>query len=148
MLPRNCNCSTLNRLLLKHLITHRALQASKDCVQKTLKRLEEKISGRVLRHLLYLLRSVDKETQRRVAIALAHLSGEDDQRLIFVDGGGLEVLLDMMGSTMTPKLQKEGALAVYTLAKKAAALSPVENAPPPPTPQVGGPSVCFFRTFA
>jgi hypothetical protein len=35
------------------------VQASRDCVQITLKRLEEKITGRVLNHLLYLLRASD-----------------------------------------------------------------------------------------
>ena len=34
-----------------------ALQASKDCVQKTLKRLEDKIVGRVLNLLLYMMHS-------------------------------------------------------------------------------------------
>lgn len=67
-------CFRQQYMLTNSIQTARHLQASKDCVQKTLKRLEEKISGRVLRHLLYLLRSTDKETQRRVAIALVRFS--------------------------------------------------------------------------
>ncbi|CAL9057370.1 unnamed protein product [Musa banksii] len=38
-----------------------------------MKRLEEKISGRVLNHLLYLMRVGEKAVQRRIALALAHL---------------------------------------------------------------------------
>uniref|UniRef100_A0A804KR93 ARM repeat superfamily protein n=2 Tax=Musa acuminata subsp. malaccensis TaxID=214687 RepID=A0A804KR93_MUSAM len=47
------------------------IQATKDCVAKTMKRLEEKINGRVLNHLLYLMRVGEKAVQRRIALALA-----------------------------------------------------------------------------
>ncbi|KAH9573279.1 hypothetical protein CY35_02G198100 [Sphagnum magellanicum] len=112
------------------------VQASKDCVQKTLKRLEEKIHGRVLKHLLYLMRSADKIVQRRVATTLAHLCAADDQRIIFIENNGMEVLLEMLTSFTNPKQQRDGALALCTLAKKATALSPIDAAPLPPTPQV------------
>mmetsp|Transcript_22270 Transcript_22270/g.42491 ORF Transcript_22270/g.42491 Transcript_22270/m.42491 type:complete len:706 (-) Transcript_22270:1411-3528(-) len=62
------------------------LQASKDCVQKTLKRLEEKVTGRVLNHLLYLLRtSQDECLRQRISTALAHLCSEEDRRHVFSD---------------------------------------------------------------
>ncbi|CAM6008724.1 unnamed protein product [Sphagnum balticum] len=112
------------------------VQASKDCVQKTLKRLEEKIHGRVLKHLLYLMRSADKIVQRRVATTLAHLCAADDQRIIFIENNGMEVLLEMLTSFTNPKQQRDGALSLCTLAKKATALSPIDAAPLPPTPQV------------
>lgn len=112
------------------------VQASKDCVTKTLKRLEEKIHGRVLKHLLYLMRLPDKHVQRRVALTLAHLCSPDDQRTIFIENSGMEVLLGLLGTFSSPKQQRDGALALYTLAKKATALSPIDTAPPPPTPQV------------
>ncbi|KAH0907077.1 hypothetical protein HID58_038904 [Brassica napus] len=97
------------------------VQATKDCVSKTLKRLEEKIHGRVLRHLLYLMRISEKSIQRRVALALAHL--------------WLELLLGLLGSTNT-KQQLDGAAALYKLANKSMALSPVDAAPPSPTQRV------------
>ncbi|XP_024388979.1 ARM REPEAT PROTEIN INTERACTING WITH ABF2 isoform X3 [Physcomitrium patens] len=112
------------------------VQASKDCVQKTLKRLEEKIHGRVLKHLLYLLRTADKVVQRRVATTLAHFCCPDDQRLIFIENNGMDVLLEMLNGFATPKLQRDGALALCTLARKANALAPIDAAPLPPTPQV------------
>lgn len=112
------------------------VQASKDCVTKTLKRLEEKIHGRVLKHLLHLMRSADKLIQRRVALALAHLCLPDDQRTIFIENNGMEVLLGLLAAFSSPKQQRDGALALHTLAKKATALSPIDAAPPPPTPQV------------
>ncbi|MBA0647585.1 hypothetical protein Goklo_015430 [Gossypium klotzschianum] len=110
------------------------VQATKDCVAKTLKRLEEKIHGRVLNHLLYLMRVAEKPVQRRVAFALAHLCSPDDQRTIFIDNNGLELLLGLLGST-NPKQQLDGAVALYKLASKAMTLSPMDAAPPSPTPQ-------------
>ncbi|KAM6545407.1 hypothetical protein CsatB_026143 [Cannabis sativa] len=111
------------------------VQATKDCVAKTLKRLEEKIHGRVLSHLLYLMRVGEKAVQRRVALALAHLCSPDDQRNIFIDSNGLELLIGILGSTSL-KQQNDGAVALYKLANKALTLSPVDAAPPSPTPQV------------
>uniref|UniRef100_A0A0D6QYQ3 BTB domain-containing protein n=1 Tax=Araucaria cunninghamii TaxID=56994 RepID=A0A0D6QYQ3_ARACU len=112
------------------------VQASKDCVAKTLKRLEEKINGRVLKHLLYLMRVSERTFQRRVALALAHLCSPDDQRMIFINNSGLEVLLGLLGPTANSKQQHDGAVALHTLAKRAAAQSPIDAALPPPTPQV------------
>ncbi|KAI5423501.1 ARM REPEAT PROTEIN INTERACTING WITH ABF2 isoform X2 [Lathyrus oleraceus] len=111
------------------------IQATKDCVSKTLKRLEEKIHGRVLNHLLYLIRVSEKAFQRRVALALAHLCSADDQRKIFIDHNGLELLIGLLGSSC-PKQQLDGAVALCKLANKAMALSPIDAAPPSPTPQV------------
>ncbi|RZB89033.1 Arm repeat protein interacting with ABF2 isoform C, partial [Glycine soja] len=111
------------------------VQATKDCVAKTLKRLEEKIHGRVLNHLLYLMRVSEKGCQRRVALALAHLCSSDDQRIIFIDHYGLELLIGLLGSSSS-KQQLDGAVALCKLADKASTLSPVDAAPPSPTPQV------------
>ncbi|KAJ6356416.1 hypothetical protein OIU78_004508 [Salix suchowensis] len=111
------------------------VQATKDCVAKTLKRVEEKIHGRVLNHLLYLMRVAEKAVQRRVALALAHLCSPDDQRAIFINNCGLDLLIGLLGSS-SPKQQLDGAIALYRLANKALALSPVDAAPPSPTPQV------------
>ncbi|KAG2333960.1 hypothetical protein Bca52824_005140 [Brassica carinata] len=111
------------------------VQATKDCVSKTLKRLEEKIHGRVLRHLLYLMRISEKSIQRRVALALAHFCSPEDQRTIFIDEKGLELLLGLLGSTNT-KQQLDGTAALYRLANKSMALSPVDAAPRSPTQRV------------
>ncbi|KAJ7954914.1 ARM repeat protein interacting with ABF2 [Quillaja saponaria] len=111
------------------------VQATKDCVAKTLKRLEEKIHGRVLYHLLYLMRVSEKAVQRRVALALAHLCSPDDHRAIFIDNYGLELLIGLLGSSSF-KQQLDGAVALFKLANKALTQSPVDAAPPSPTPQV------------
>ncbi|XP_023539244.1 ARM REPEAT PROTEIN INTERACTING WITH ABF2-like [Cucurbita pepo subsp. pepo] len=111
------------------------VQATKDCVAKTVKRLEEKIHGRVLNHLLHLMRVAEKAVQRRVSLALAHLCSPDDERTIFIDNNGLELLLGLLGSSSL-KQQLDGAVALYKLANKAMTLSPVDAAPPSPTPQV------------
>lgn len=48
---------------------------------------------------------------------------------------GLELLLGLLGSSGL-KQQLDGAVALYKLANKAMTLSPVDAAPPSPTPQV------------
>uniref|UniRef100_A0A3Q7H5S6 BTB domain-containing protein n=1 Tax=Solanum lycopersicum TaxID=4081 RepID=A0A3Q7H5S6_SOLLC len=111
------------------------VQPTRDCVAKTLKRLEEKIHGRVLGHLLYLMHVGEKVIQRRVALVLAHLCSPDDQKMIFIDNGGLELLLELLESTNL-KHQRDGSVALCKLANKASSLSPVDAAPPSPTPQV------------
>ncbi|RYQ93869.1 hypothetical protein Ahy_B09g100095 isoform A [Arachis hypogaea] len=111
------------------------VQATKDCVAKTLKRLEEKIRGRVLKHLLYLMRVSEKGLQRRIALALAHLCSAGDQRGIFIEHHGLELLIGLLGSSGS-KQQLDGAVALCKLANKASTLSPVDAAPLSPTPQV------------
>ncbi|KAK4376279.1 hypothetical protein RND71_006956 [Anisodus tanguticus] len=63
------------------------VQPTRDCVAKTLKRLEEKIHGRVLGHLLYLIRVGENVIQRRISLVLAHLCSPDDQKTIFIDNG-------------------------------------------------------------
>ncbi|XP_058769649.1 ARM REPEAT PROTEIN INTERACTING WITH ABF2-like isoform X2 [Vicia villosa] len=111
------------------------VQATKDCVSKTLKRLEEKIHGRVLSHLLYLMRVSERGFQRRIALVLAHLCSADDQRRIFIEHHGLELLIGLLCSSST-KQQLDSAVALCKLANKASTLSPVDAAPPSPTPQV------------
>lgn len=102
---------------------------------KTLKRLEEKISGRVLSHLLYLMRVADKVVQRRIALALAHLCSPEHQRKIYIDNNGLELLLELLESSDI-KQQQDGSIALYKMASKATTVLQVDAAPPSPTPQV------------
>ncbi|KAL8100814.1 ARM REPEAT PROTEIN INTERACTING WITH ABF2-like [Apium graveolens] len=111
------------------------VQPTRDCVAKTLKRLEEKINGRVLNHLLYIMRVSEKSIQRRVALALAHLCSADDQKTIFIDGSGLGLLLELLESP-NPKHQRAASVALYKLADKARSLSPVDAGPPSPVCQV------------
>lgn len=134
------------------------VQASKDCVTKTLKRLEEKVTGRTLQYLLYLLRQgdrgVDNEVPRRVAVSLAHLCKDGDMRLVFLERGGLTILLDMLSMTRSThreslrgekeelarkdtQAQREAATALAILIKKAAGgQSPLDCAPQPPEQEV------------
>lgn len=95
------------------------VQASKDCVQKTLKRLEEKITGKVLHQTLYAMYSSDRAVQQRVATALARLAATADLKTAFVDRRGLHVLVDMLTDSKSDELQQEAAGALFELAKKA-----------------------------
>ncbi|KAH9605604.1 hypothetical protein KSS87_018739 [Heliosperma pusillum] len=111
------------------------VQATKDCIAKTLKRLEDKIHGRVLTYLLNLIRNGEKAAQRQVGLALAHLCSPEDQTKIFIDENGLELLLGLLKSSSI-KQQHDGAMALFKLANKAMTLSPVDAAPPSPISQV------------
>ncbi|KAI3449636.1 hypothetical protein Pfo_006301 [Paulownia fortunei] len=111
------------------------VQPTRDCIARTLRRLEEKIHGRVLSHLLYMMRVGEKNVQRRVALALAHLCSPDDQKTIFIDNNGLVLLLELLESTSS-KHQRDGSMALCRLANKASSLSPLDAAPPSPIPQV------------
>ncbi|XP_061968735.1 ARM REPEAT PROTEIN INTERACTING WITH ABF2-like isoform X2 [Populus nigra] len=111
------------------------VQQTKDCVAKTMRRLEEKIHGRVLNHLLYLMRVAERNIQRRVALALAHLCAPDDRKVVFLDKNGLDLLLGLLESGSV-KLQCDGSVALYRLATQASSVSPVDAAPLSPTPQV------------
>lgn len=79
------------------------VQQSKDCVQKTLKRLEEKLKAREpparrpIARLMYLMQnSSSREVRQRFATAMAYLLTDSDLKLAFAERGGLTVLLDML----------------------------------------------------
>ena len=134
---------TVQRLKDRELI----VQASKDCVQKTLKRLEDKMTGRVLRYLIYLMTTSNKVIAHRITVALAYLCRDEDMRLIFMEKGGMDILLNMLvpkfghHESMKPNdaqhlsNQKDAATALHIVAQKVGRLSPEEDAPLPPTPQ-------------
>ncbi|KAL6214708.1 hypothetical protein ACLB2K_014140 [Fragaria x ananassa] len=111
------------------------VQRTKDCVEKTLKRLEGKICGRVLNNLLYLMRVAEKDIQNRVALAFAHLCKAGDRQVIFIEHKGLELLLGLLKSKSL-KQQHDGSLALHALATKATPLSHVDAVPPAPNSQV------------
>lgn len=115
------------------------VQPSKDCVQKTLKRLEDKAARpAVLAGVLFAMRGGDRASRERVAAALARLvTRDDDLRSVFVDRRGLDVLLGLLTDpSRDPRHQREAAGALFELAKKANATAPIDCAPAPPTPQV------------
>lgn len=58
------------------------IQASKDCVQKTIKRLEEKVTGKVLHQILYTMYSGEPAVQRCVATALTRLANINDLKQV------------------------------------------------------------------
>ncbi|XP_010536264.1 PREDICTED: ARMADILLO BTB ARABIDOPSIS PROTEIN 1-like [Tarenaya hassleriana] len=110
-------------------------QPVKDCVTRTLKRLENKIQGRVLNQLLYQMRIADKTIQKRIALALAHLCEPEDGKLIFIDNKGLEALMELLDSR-NPEHQKSSTEALYKLVTKAASSGPENAAPSSPVQRV------------
>jgi hypothetical protein len=86
------------------------LQPSKDCVQKTLKRLEERMQGRVLAQILYSMHCADGRMRHRTATALARLAREQDLKHVFVDRKGLDILIGILTDPAREPLQlKEAA---------------------------------------
>lgn len=120
------------------------VQQSKDCVQKTIKRLEDKLkvkepaNRRLLSRMLYLTQSTsDKQVRQRVASALARLVNEDDLQLAFIHKDLLSVLLDMLCERKKDQtLAREAAASLFELCKKAKETSAVEQPPAPATPPV------------
>jgi hypothetical protein len=58
--------------------------------------MEQKLTGRTLSHVVFMLRSLDRTVQQRAAMSLAKLAPEPSIKSIFVDKRGLDVLLDML----------------------------------------------------
>ncbi|KAL8224893.1 hypothetical protein R6Q57_017450 [Mikania cordata] len=111
------------------------LQPTQDCVAKMLKRLEEKINGRVLRHLLYLMHNTATIIQRRISLALAHLCSPDDQKTIFADNNGIYLLLELLQSAHS-KIRGYACVALCKLAERCTTFSPVDVGPSSPVSQV------------
>ena len=91
-----------------------AAQPSKDCVQKTLKRLEEKIAGKVLNQILYSMNCSDAVMQHRTATALARLAREADLKTVFVERKGLDILLQILTDPKRDALCHKEAAGVLT----------------------------------
>ncbi|KAJ4877746.1 hypothetical protein Rs2_42764 [Raphanus sativus] len=111
------------------------VQPTRDCVVRTLKRLENKIHGPVLNQLLYLMRNTEKTIQLRIALALAHLCDPKDGKLIFIDNNGVEFLLELLYLSGM-KQQKYSSRALFELARKATSFAPEDSAPSSPTQRV------------
>ncbi|PNH10561.1 ARM REPEAT PROTEIN INTERACTING WITH ABF2 [Tetrabaena socialis] len=107
------------------------VQASKDCVQKTINRLEQKLkpdpstgpnlaaARRALQSMVFLLRSSTKAVQQRAAMSLARLAPDEQLKPIFVDKRGIDVLLDMlMDPNVSHRSHREAAAALLQLTKK------------------------------
>ncbi|GLC39904.1 hypothetical protein PLESTF_000347400 [Pleodorina starrii] len=114
------------------------VQASKDCVQKTINRLEQKLrpdntaapnlaaAKRALQSMVFLLRSNTKQVQQRAAMSLARLAPDEQLKSIFIDKRGIEVLLDMlMDPNVSHRSHREAASALLQLTKKLDAHLPV-----------------------
>ncbi|XP_020238767.1 ARM REPEAT PROTEIN INTERACTING WITH ABF2 [Cajanus cajan] len=111
------------------------VHSTRGFVAKTLKRLE-KTQGRVLKHLIYLMRFAEKWVQRNVAFALAYLCGPHDRKTIFIDNNGLELLLGLLESPDV-KQKGEASAALHNLAVKASFSAYLfDTYPPSPTPQM------------
>ncbi|KAL2660009.1 hypothetical protein AAZX31_03G136100 [Glycine max] len=110
-------------------------QQTVECVAKTLKKLEEKTQGRVLKHLIHLMRFAEA-VQRRVAIALAYLCSPHDRKTIFINNNGLKLLLDTLKSSNL-KQKSDASAALHKLAIKASSsFSLFDIASPSPTLQM------------
>ncbi|KAK4257311.1 hypothetical protein QN277_006914 [Acacia crassicarpa] len=111
------------------------VESAKKFVGSTMELLQEKMHGRVLKQLLYLMRFRKKVVQRNVALALAHLCSPDDQKFIFVDNNGLALLLELLTSRNLNK-KREASMALYSLIIRTTSIPPLDTTPSSTTPQV------------
>ena len=77
------------------------LEASTTCVQKTLQRLEDKLTldknKKCREYLQYLMTTEPKHAKKfRIAVAFAHLCNKKDMQDIFLESGGLKILIDVL----------------------------------------------------
>jgi BTB/POZ domain/Armadillo/beta-catenin-like repeat len=99
-------------------------QASRDCIQKMTKRLQEKLSGKILGQVLYLMQtptSDGAETRRSVATALGMLCTNEmpaqDICLAMIERGALGIIVDAVCEPeLAETAHKEAALAFHTVA--------------------------------
>ncbi len=122
-------------------------QASRDCIQKMTKRLQEKLTGRILGQVLYLMQtpSSDREcTRRSVATALGMLCTNEmpspqDMSLAMIERGALSVIVD---AVCEPELDetthKQAALAFHTVATAAGTADPIKVIAAPIAPAEPG----------
>lgn len=101
------------------------VQASKDCVQKTITRMEQKLTGassankRALSAVIFLLRASNPVVQQRAAMSLARLAPEDQLKTIFIDKAGVDVLLEVLTDPkVSMHVHREAANALLQLTKK------------------------------
>ncbi|GAB4819192.1 hypothetical protein N2152v2_006238 [Parachlorella kessleri] len=117
------------------------VQASKDCVEKTVKRLRDKLKERTLGQILYLMQGSAVPVKQRIAVALCHLTSPDtpgnNLQLMYMDKKGLDVLLDMVTDPhVVGELQKQAAGAIFDVAQHINAAAPLDVGPLPPNQQV------------
>lgn len=103
------------------------VQASKDCVNKLMKRLQDKLSTRILGQILYIMQSSQTAGKQRIAVALSQLTSREQpsgaqMRLMFLEKRGLEYLLDIVQDPHMPvDMQRSGAKSLHRLAESCGA---------------------------
>ena len=99
------------------------------------KRLQEKLGGRVLNQVLYLLQA-GGETRRMIATALGMLCTKEtpapqELKTAMLERGALAALMEAVtDSDLFQTSQKEAALALYTVAEAAGTTDPIQVAAP------------------
>ena len=117
-------------------------QASRDCVNKTLKRLQERLLPRVLGQILYIMQGSTPAIRQRIAVALCNLTTPESPAgecaaLMFLEKGALGVVLDMVTDAGAREaLQRQAAGALHHLAESCGATAPIVVDPAPPEPKV------------
>ncbi|PSC71051.1 ARM REPEAT PROTEIN INTERACTING WITH ABF2-like isoform B [Micractinium conductrix] len=103
------------------------VQASRDCVNKLMKRLQDKLGLRILGQILYVMQSSQPSGKQRIAIALSQLTTKEQPsgaqlRLMFLEKKGLDILLEMVQDPHQPAdMQKQAAKSLYRLAESCGA---------------------------
>lgn len=122
-------------------------QASRDCIQKMTKRLQEKLGGKILGQVLYLMQtptSDGESTRRSVATALGMLCTNEvpspqDMCLSMIERGALGVIVDACCEPeLAESAHKEAALAFHTVATAVGTADPIKVIAAPIAPAEPG----------
>lgn len=121
-------------------------QASRDCIQKMTKRLQEKLDGKkpVLGQILYILQSAAPLQKKLITIALSMLFTPEhpapaDFQSAMIDRGCLKTLLDTVTDEHeNADTQRHACKALHIVAIACGAAQPIQLQPPaaPPEPRV------------
>jgi len=119
-------------------------QASRDCIQKMTKRLQEKLRGRVLGQILYILQGSTGRQRNAIATALGLLCTADtpsaaDLHDAMIKRRALEIMiLTATDPDELPIAQRHACKALHTVAMACGAATPPQLQPPqePPEPRV------------
>lgn len=115
-------------------------QASRDCVQKMTKRLQEKLlNTRILNQILYILQDVMGDQRRNIATALgllctAEVPAPDGLHDAMIHAKCLEILVSIVTEqqSISKDQQRHAAKALHTIATSCKAAAPAIRSPTPP----------------
>lgn len=118
------------------------VQASRDCVNKLVKRLQDRMHTRILNQILYIMQSSSAAAKQRIAVAVSLLTtpetpGARALALVYLEKRALDILLGVLTDPhASEEAQRQAARALMRAADNCGASAPINVDPEPPEPKV------------